>query len=77
MEEVIISNNGQAVKFDFGDDNYSVHPAGTLIAVADTSDIISFKLLASRKTVYAFPFVIISPSGATAAETVEALNLIL
>lgn len=75
--ELIVSNNGKSVKLAWEDGTYSVHPIGTLIAVADTSDRISFKLTGSRKTVYSVYFGDISPSRSDAAETVEALNEIL
>ena len=60
-----------------GDGDVMVFPKGVLIAIADTSDMVTFKLTASRKTVCSWPFGRISPSLATAAETVEALNEIL
>ena len=75
--ELIISGNDTRVRLAFGDGDVMVFPKGVLIAIADTSDMVTFKLTASRKTVCSWPFGRISPSLATAAETVEALNEIL
>ena len=72
-----ITSTDNSVKFDFGNSNYAVYPHGAIIAIADSSDRVSFKLLASRKTIYSVPFDDITPSESTAAETVEELNAIL
>lgn len=74
---MIITSSEYSVKFDFGNDNYAVYPKGKLIAIADKSDEISFKLIGSRKTVFAEQFSNITPSGADASETVELLSEIL
>lgn len=76
-EELIIQSRDNCAVFKFGDSRFDVHPKGSLIAMADESDMISFKLQGSRKTIYSVLFSLISPSRATAAETVEALNEIL
>lgn len=75
--ELTIQATDNSVKFSFNNGDFSVYPHGSIIAIADTSDRISFKLLASRKTIFSYPFGSISPSGATASETVTILNSIL
>lgn len=77
MDELIIQSTANCVTFRFGGENYAVYPHGAIIAIADKSNRISFKLLASRKTIFSYPFGSISPSGATASETVTTLNSIL
>lgn len=77
MDELVIQSTDNCVTFRFGGENYAVYPHGAIIAIADKSDRVSFKLLASRKTIFSYPFGSISPSGATAAETVELLNTLL
>ena len=75
--ELTIQSSENSVKFNFINGDYSVHPHGALIAIADDSDRISFKLLASRKTIYSVPNSQITPSLDTPDKTVEMLNAIL
>ena len=76
MQITIIKTNPNSVKLQF-EDGYSIHPAGTLIAVADESEAISFKLLASRKTIYSANINELTPAGGTPKETIELINDLL
>lgn len=77
MDELVIQSAQNSVTFRFGGENYAVYPHGAIIAIADKSDRVSFKLLASRKTIFSYPFDKITPSDSTASETVELLNTLL
>lgn len=72
-----VTSDGASVKLDFGDGAYAIHPHASLIAISDESDIITFRLVGSRKTLYQADYTDITPNGSDAAETVETLNLIL
>ena len=75
--ELTIASTENSVTFRFDNGDYSVHPHGSIIAIADSSDRVSFKLLSSRKTIYSVPNGLISPSLETPDKTVEMLNTIL
>lgn len=75
--KVEITGGSASVKFTFDDGYVMVYPKGAIIAISDVSDMISFKLTGSRKTICSVLFSDITPSESTAAETVEALNSIL
>ena len=68
-----ITTTDNAVKLQ-GDDFLWVMPKGSLIAIADSSDIISFKLVSSRKTIMTANY---KDFGATKAEALETLQGIL
>ena len=79
-DELIIQSRENCVIFRFGglqSECHAVHPKGSIIAIADESDMVSFKLTASRRTLYSWRYDLISPSMGTAEATVEALNAIL
>ena len=74
----IIANKPNCVKLDFGDGTYSVHPKGSLLVVADTdSEMINFKLSASRKTIYSVKNSDLIPNGGDVEETVELITPLL
>lgn len=77
MDELTIQSLQSYVAFRWGNGDFAVHPHGALIAIADESDRISFKLLASRKTVYSVKNSLLSPSLETPDATVEMLNALL
>lgn len=57
---------------------YAVMPKGSLIAVMDESDIISLKVLASRKTVFAVDWKqVTTPSVQSKEQLISKLNELL
>lgn len=76
MQITIVSTSPNSVKLQF-EDGYAIHPKKTLIAIADKSDMISFKLLASRKTIYTAKLSELNPAGGDAQETIDLINDLL
>lgn len=72
-----IIENKNSLKFDFGDGTFQIFPKKKVIALADTSDMVSFKLLSSRKTIFAVKNSEIIPHGDDANATVELLSELL
>lgn len=72
-----ITARENTVKLQLDSDTFAIFPKGHLIALSDSSDMVSFKVLASRKTVYAEKNENITPHGENAKATVDMLNELL
>lgn len=74
---MIITAGNNTVKFQFDAETFAIYPKAKLIAISDDSEMVSFKLLASRKTIFAEKYSSITPHDSDAKSTVEMLNEIL
>lgn len=72
-----IIENKNSLKFDFGNGTFQIFPKKKVIAIADESGMVSFKLLSSRKTIFAVKNSEITPHGDDANATVELLSELL
>jgi len=74
---MIITSSKNSVKYQIDPDTYAIFPKGKIIAIADESGIVSFKVTASRKTIFSELYDKITPHGDTPEKTVEMLSGLL
>lgn len=74
---MIITSSKNSVKYQIDPDTYAVLPKGKVIAIADESGMVSFKVTASRKTIFSELYDKITPHGDDANATVKLLNELL
>ncbi len=74
---MIITSSKNSVKYQIDPDTYAIFPKGKIIAIADESGMVSFKVTASRKTIFSELYDKITPHGDTPEKTVEMLSTML